>query len=64
MFSVFKENSEITRINKAAGKMSVEVSHETYKIIQRDFINESDVVRHDPIKLAKTICDLVEWWIK
>ena len=35
MFSVFKENSEITRINKAAGKMSVEVSHETYKIIQR-----------------------------
>lgn len=36
----------------------------TYKIIQRDFINESDVVRHDPIKLAKTICDLVDWWIK
>ena len=29
MFSVFKENSEITRINKAAGKMSVEVSYET-----------------------------------
>ena len=35
MFSVFKENSEITKINKAAGKMSVKVSHETYKIIQR-----------------------------
>lgn len=35
MFSVFKENSEITRINKAAGNMSVGVSPETYKIIQR-----------------------------
>lgn len=35
-----------------------------YKIIQRDFVNESDVVRHDPVKLATTINDLVEWWIK
>ncbi|MDD3417353.1 MAG: FAD:protein FMN transferase [Lachnospiraceae bacterium] len=35
MFSVFKENSEITKINKAAGKKLVEVSPETYKIIQR-----------------------------
>lgn len=35
-----------------------------YKIIQRDFINESDVVRHDPTKLAHTIQDLVSGWIK
>ena len=35
MFSVFKDNSEIVRINKAAGKMLVEVSPETYQIIQR-----------------------------
>ncbi len=35
-----------------------------YKIIERDFVNESDVVRHDPIKLAQTIKDLSDWWIK
>lgn len=35
-----------------------------YKIIERDFINESDFVRHDPRKLALTIKDLIEWWIK
>lgn len=35
-----------------------------YKIIERDFVNESDVVRHDPVKLAQTIKDLTEWWIK
>lgn len=35
-----------------------------YKIIQRDFVNESDVVRHDPVKLANTIKDISDWWIK
>jgi len=35
-----------------------------YKIIERDFVNESDVVRHDPKKLAQTIKDLSGWWIK
>lgn len=35
-----------------------------YKIIERDFVNESDVVRHDPMKLAKAIKDLVDGWIK
>lgn len=35
-----------------------------YKIIERDFVNESDVVRHDPIKLANTIKDLTTWWVK
>ncbi len=36
----------------------------SYKIIERDFVNESDVVRHDPMKLAKTIKDISEQWIK
>ncbi len=35
-----------------------------YTIIERDFINESDVVRHDPKKLAEVIKELSEWWIK
>lgn len=35
-----------------------------YKIIERDFVNESDVVRHDPVKLAQTIKDISEGWIK
>lgn len=35
-----------------------------YTIIERDFVNESDVVRHDPKKLAQTIKDLSLWWIK
>jgi uncharacterized cofD-like protein len=32
-----------------------------FKIIERDFVNESDVVRHDPTKLANTIKDLTNW---
>lgn len=35
-----------------------------YTIIEKDFINESDVVRHDPKKLAEVIKELSEWWIK
>lgn len=35
-----------------------------YKIIERDFVDESDVIRHDPIKLAETLKDLMNWWIK
>ncbi|MCD5375140.1 YvcK family protein [Candidatus Gracilibacteria bacterium] len=29
-----------------------------FKIIEEDFVNESDVVRHDPIKLAKVLMDV------
>jgi hypothetical protein len=36
----------------------------SFKIIERDFVNESDVVRHDPTKLANTIKDLTDGWIK
>ncbi|MBW7954366.1 YvcK family protein [Candidatus Gracilibacteria bacterium] len=35
-----------------------------YKIIERDFVDEGDVVRHHPLKLAKTMKDLVSGWIK
>ena len=29
-----------------------------FKIIEKDFVNESDVVRHDPVKLAKVLIDI------
>ncbi len=29
-----------------------------FKIIEEDFVNESDVVRHDPIKLARVLIDI------
>lgn len=35
-----------------------------YKVIQRDFVDESDYVRHNPTKLAKTIKDIIDGWIK
>lgn len=35
-----------------------------YRIIERDFVNESDVVRHDPIKLANAIKEVSDWWLK
>ncbi len=47
-------------------KLKNDVSFEwkKYKIIERDFVNESDVVRHDPIKLATLINDLIDGWVK
>jgi len=36
----------------------------TYKVIERDFIDESDYVRHNPEKLSKAIIDIAEGWIK
>jgi len=35
-----------------------------YKVVERDFLDESDYVRHNPVKLAKAIIDIAEWWIK
>lgn len=35
-----------------------------YKIIERDIVNDADYVRHDPLKLAKIIDDIVGGWIK
>ncbi len=35
-----------------------------YKIIERDFIDESDYIRHNPTKLSKAIIDITEGWIK
>lgn len=35
-----------------------------YKIIERDIVNDDDYVRHDPMKLAKILEDIVGGWIK
>ena len=39
-------------------------SSRRFKIVERDFVNESDVVRHDPKKLAGTLIDICRGWIK
>jgi len=60
----------IEKYKNEEGKKPVKLKLETnfkdkkYTIIERDFVNESDVVRHDPLKLALTIKDLVYWRIK
>ena len=36
----------------------------SYKVIERDFLDESDFVRHNPKKISKAIIDISEGWIK
>ena len=45
-------------------KPEMDFGDKSYKIIERDFINESDVVRHDPQKLAAVLMDICRMWIK
>ena len=45
-------------------KAEHDFSWKKYKIVERDFLDESDLVRHSPTKLAKTIVDIIEGWIK
>ncbi len=35
-----------------------------YKVIEWDMVNDDDIVRHDPMKLAKVLEDIVNGWIK
>jgi uncharacterized cofD-like protein len=39
-------------------------ANKSYKVIERDIVNDEDFVRHNPIKLAKILEDIVNWWIK
>ncbi len=36
----------------------------SYKIIERDIVNDDDYVRHHPLKLAQILEDIVNGWIK
>lgn len=45
-------------------KETQDFSGKHYKIIERDFLDESDFVRHSPTKLAKVFVDIIEGWIK
>jgi uncharacterized cofD-like protein len=45
-------------------KAGMEFASRRFKVIERDFLNESDVVRHDPQKLAKVLMDVCRGWIK
>lgn len=39
-------------------------SHENYKIVERDLVNDTDFVRHHPLKLGAVMRDIVEGWVK
>ena len=45
-------------------KEYMDFSSKGYKVIERDFLDESDLVRHNPFKLSKAIIDIALWWIK
>lgn len=36
----------------------------TYRVIERDLLNEDDFIRHNPMKLRAVIEDFVHGWIK
>ncbi len=38
--------------------------NKSYKIIERDIVNDEDFVRHNPLKLAQILEDIVNGWIK
>jgi hypothetical protein len=39
-------------------KKDMDFSSKDYKVIERDFLDESDYVRHNPSKLSKAIMDI------
>lgn len=63
-------SDELVEKYKKEGKKPVKLkpehdfSEKNYKIIERDFLDESDFVRHHPVKLAKVFVDIIEGWIK
>lgn len=42
-------------------KPEQDFSGDNYIIIEEDFVNEWDVVRHDPIKLARVLLEIARW---
>lgn len=42
----------------------MEFASRRFKVIESDFINESDFVRHDPQKLAKILMEICRGWIR
>ena len=63
-------SQELVDKYKKEGKKPVKLKEEhdfswkNYKVIERDFLDESDFVRHNPAKLSKAIIDVAEGWIK
>lgn len=36
----------------------------SYKVIERNLVNDDDYIRHDPLKLGKILNDIMNGWIK
>lgn len=45
-------------------KPDMDFSEKNYKVVEYDFLNESDVIRHDPKKLSTALMDICRGWIK
>ncbi len=60
----------VTKYKKEENKKPVKIKDPTlfvnkwYKVIEWDIVNDDDIVRHDPIKLAKVLEDIISGNIK
>jgi len=60
----------VDKYRKEENKKPVKIKNLTdfkdksYKIIERDLLNEKDYVRHSSKKINQVIDDIVNWWIK
>lgn len=60
----------VSKYQKEENKKPVKIENiwdfknKSFKIVERDMLNESDYVRHNPEKLALVIEDIINWWIK
>jgi len=62
--------SDLLKKYEAEGKAPVRLRDRSVlqgkgiKIVERDFTSETDYIRHDPRKLARTVEDFASGWIK
>ena len=62
--------NDLLRKYEAEGKIPVRMRDRQVfvdkgiKIVERDFISETDYIRHNPKKLAQTVEDFASGWIK
>ncbi|PID84020.1 hypothetical protein CSB09_03220 [Candidatus Gracilibacteria bacterium] len=64
------DDDVVQKYKESENKKPVKIKDHTifrdksYKIIERDIVNDEDVVRHNPKKLAKILEDIIGGWIK
>ncbi len=64
------DDSIVTKYKEEENKKPLKIKdpslflEKSYKIIERDIVNDDDYVRHNPLKLAQILEDIVNGWIK